>query len=245
MQNPFSLKGKCILVTGASSGIGQQIAITLSELEATVIIAGRNEERLNETFSKLKGDNHLSIIADLSDDKQIKELVQKIPCIINGVVHSAGLTSHMPAQLIGTKQLDEVMKINFHAPVLLNRYLISLRKIMDGSSIVFLSTIATLHPYYGGSLYSASKKALEGYSVTLALELAPRKIRSNCISPAMVETPMLERTAKTISTEALEGMRAIHPLGFGTTQDVANTVIFLLSDGAKWITGSNIVMGGF
>jgi len=245
MQNPFSLKGKSILVTGASSGIGQQVAISLSEQEATVIIAGRNQDRLNETFSKLNGNGHVSFVADLSDDKQVKELVQKIPGNVNGVVHAAGVTSHMPAQLIGSKQLDDVFKINFYAPILLNRYLLSTRKLADGSSIVFFSTIATLHPYYGGSLYTSSKKAIEGYSLTLALELASRKIRCNCLSPAMVETPMLERTAQTISAEALEGMRAIHPLGFGTTVDIANAVTFLVSDAGKWITGSNIVMGGF
>ena len=244
MENPFSLKDKCILVTGASSGIGQQVAIRLSNEGAKVIIVGRNQERLSETFSRLSGQGHISFVADITDEKVLKEGVSSLE-ILHGVVHSAGVTSHLPAQLIGKKQLDEVFKINFEAPVLLNRFLLSQKKLADGASLVFLSTIATLHPYYGGSLYSSSKKALEGYCTTLALELASRKIRANCISPAMVETPMLEKVTKTLSPESMAAMKSVHPLGFGTTDDVANAVLFLLSDAARWITGANILMGGF
>jgi NAD(P)-dependent dehydrogenase (short-subunit alcohol dehydrogenase family) len=244
MNNPFSLEGKTILVTGASSGIGQQVAIRLSQDGAKVIIVGRNAERLAETFSKLNGNGHASFQADITDEKVVKEGVASLGNI-QGVVHAAGITSHMPAQLIGKKQLDEVFKINFEAPVLLTRFLLSQKKLVDGASLVFISTIATLHPYYGGGLYTSSKKALEGYCTTLALELASRKMRANCISPAMVQTPMLEKVSQTLSSETMEGMRAMHPLGFGTADDVANAILFLLSDASKWITGANILLGGF
>ncbi len=244
MKNPFSLKDKCILVTGASSGIGQRVAIRLSEDGARVIIAGRNTERLAGTLSQMSGEGHASFVADITDEKTVKEGVASLG-ILHGVVHSAGVTSHMPAQLIGKKQMDEVFKINFEAPVLLTRFLLSQKKLADGASLVFISTIATLHPYYGGGLYTSSKKALEGYCTTLALELASRKIRANCISPAMVQTPMLEKVAQTLSPETMEGMKAVHPLGFGTAEDVANTIIFFLSDASKWITGANILLGGF
>lgn len=244
MDYPFSVKDKSILVTGASSGIGQQVAIRLSKEGAKVIIVGRNHERLSETFSKLSGEGHVSYIADITDEKVIKEGVSSLGTL-HGVVHSAGVTNHLPAQFIGKKQMDEVFKINFEAPVFLTRYLISQKKLADGASLVFLSSIATLHPYYGGGLYSSSKKAIEGYCTTLALELAPRKIRANCISPAMVQTPMLDKLTQTLSAETMAYMKSIHPLGFGTTDDVANTVLFLLSDAAQWITGANIVLGGF
>ncbi len=244
MENPFSLKDKCILITGASSGIGQRVAIRLSYEGAKVIIVGRNKERLSETFSQLSGEGHISFVADITDEKIVKEGVSSLGTV-HGVVHSAGITSHIPAQLIGKKQIDEVFKINFEAPVLLNRFLISQKKLADGASLVFLSTMATLHPYYGGALYTSSKKALEGYCTTLALELASRKIRANCISPAMVQTPMLEKVTKTLSPESMTVMKSVHPLGFGTPDDVANTVLFLLSDASKWITGANILMGGF
>lgn len=244
MENSFSLKDKCILVTGASSGIGQRTAVRLSNEGAKLIITGRNAERLSATFSQLSGNGHLSLVADITDEKVVKEGVSKLD-ILHGVVHAAGITSHMPARLIGKKQMDEVFRINFEAPVLLNRHLISQRKLTEGASLVFLSTIATLHPYYGGGLYTSSKKALEGYCTTLALELAPQKIRANCISPAMVQTPMLEQVAQTLSPETMSVMKAMHPLGFGTTDDVANTILFLLSDASRWITGANIIMGGF
>ena len=244
MENPFSLKDKCILVTGASSGIGQRVAIRLSLEGAKVIIVGRNESRLSETFSELQGEGHVSFVADITDEKILKEGVSSVG-VLNGVVHCAGVTSHIPSQLIGKKQIDEVFKINFEAPVLLNRFLISQRKLAEGASLVFLSTIATLHPYYGGGLYTSSKKALEGYVTTLALEMAPRKIRANCVSPAMVESPMLDKVKQTLSPESMVAMESVHPLGFGTTDDVANTILFLLSDASKWITGANITMGGF
>lgn len=244
MENPFSLKDKCILVTGASSGIGQRVAIRLSLEGAKVIVIGRNEERLKETFSQLKGEGHASFLADITDEKTLKEGVVSLG-LLNGVVHCAGVTSHMPAQLMGRKQIDDVFNINFEAPVLLNRFLISQKKLTEGASIVFLSTIATLHPYYGGGLYTSSKRALEGYATTLALEMAPKKIRANCISPAMVQSPMLDKVRQTLSPESMTAMESVHPLGFGTTDDVANTVLFLLSDASRWITGANIIMGGF
>ena len=244
METPFTVKDKTILVTGASSGIGQQVAIRLSLEGAKVIIVGRNEERLLHTFSSLAGEGHAHFVADITDEKIVKEGVASLG-LLNGVVHCAGVTSHMPAQLMGRKQIDEVFNINFEAPVLLNRFLISQKKLTDGASVVFISTIATLHPYYGGGLYSSSKKALEGYATTLALELAPRKIRANCISPAMVESPMLDKVKQTLSPESMAAMESVHPLGFGTTDDVANTVLFLLSDASRWISGANIVMGGF
>jgi len=243
MITPFTLIDKSILVTGASSGLGKQIALSLDVMGAQVIISGRNTERLQETFSLLKGSNKVCLQADLSDEKQIEEMAAKV-CSLDGVVHSAGITSHMPARFIGSKQINEVFIINFLAPVLLTRQLISKRKINKGASLVFLSSIATKHPYFGGGIYISSKTAIEGYAKTLALELASERIRVNVISPAVIQTPMLDKTADTISDEAVEKLRAVHPLGFGMPDDVANTVAFLISDASKWMTGENIRLGG-
>jgi NAD(P)-dependent dehydrogenase (short-subunit alcohol dehydrogenase family) len=243
MLNNYLLKGKRVLVTGASSGLGKSIAVSLSEREATVFITGRNSERLNETFSLLKGDGHVLFPADLTDEKQIEEIAKNISPL-DGVVHCAGITSHIPARLIGSRQISEVFGINFTAPVLLTRHLISKRKISKNASIVFLSSIATKLPYFGGGIYISSKTAIEGYAKTLALELAPDQIRVNVISPAVIHTPMLDKTAETISVEGLEKLRAVHPLGFGSPDDVAGMAAFLLSDDSKWITGENIRMGG-
>ena len=173
-MNPFGLKEKKILITGASSGIGRQIAISLDAMGAEVFITGRNPDRLRETFSMLKGKNIKSFAADLTEENQIEELSEN-SLSLNGVVYSAGITSHFPAKFIGEKQINETFKINYEANVLLTKKLLSKKKILDSASLVFISSIATKYPYYGGSLYTSSKMAVEGYCKTLAMELAQRK----------------------------------------------------------------------
>ncbi|MFH0866458.1 MAG: SDR family oxidoreductase [Bacteroidota bacterium] len=244
MLQQFELINRTILVTGASSGIGKQIAVSISETGGTVFITGRDEVRLNETFLSLKGENHKFLMADLSVESEIYALVDKLP-LLDGVVHSAGITSHFPAKFIGTKQIFETFNINLYAPVLLMKQVLSKKLLKDSASIVFLSSIASKYPYYGGSMYTASKLALEGYCRTLALELSAKKIRANCLAPAMVQTSMLEKTEETISKETLDKIQSVHPLGFGKPEDVANAAIFLLSDASRWMTGQNIILGGF
>ncbi len=243
MINPFNIKGKKILVTGASSGIGMQIAISLDQMGADVFITGRNPDKLRETLHKLKGENSKSFAADLTDENQIEELTDMVTTL-NGIVHSAGITSHFPAKFISSKQVSEVFKINFEAPLNITNKLLAKKKIIEGASIVFISSIATKYPYYGGSLYTSSKMALEGYCKTLALELGTKKIRANCVSPAMVKTPMLDHTEETISKETLGKFEAMHPLGFGKPEDVANAIVFFISDASRWITGQNLILGG-
>lgn len=239
----FDLSGKTILITGASSGIGKQAAISISDLGARLIITGRNEDRLKETSNSLKPGEHISIIADLNISKNIDTLLEQMP-ELNGVVHCAGVTSHLPAKFIRQQDLDEMFDINFNVPVLLTSQLLKKKRILKNSSIVFLSSIATKYPYYGGALYSSTKAAIESYSKVLALELASRKIRSNCLSPSFVQTPMVEGVEKTISKEVLEKFEKMMPLGFGEAEDVANAIIFFLSDASKWITGTNLILGG-
>ena len=242
-MNQFSLENKKILVTGASSGIGRQVAISLSEAGAIVFITGRNEERLLECYRKLKRSGHEYFIGDLTEDDQIKILVDKLPAL-NGVVFSAGITTHMPAKFIRKKDFSEIFEINYLTPVLLAGLIIKKKKLVDSSSLVFMSSIASSHPYFGGSLYSSSKAALESYSRTLALELSQKKIRSNCLSPGFVNTPMVEGAGNTISKEVLEEFEKMAPLGFGEPIDVANAALFLLSDASRWVTGITLPMGG-
>jgi len=244
MLKQFGLKDKTIFISGASSGIGRQIAISVSEAGGTVFITGRDETRLMDTFHSLKGEKHNFHVADLSVELEIQALAEKLPAL-DGVVHAAGVTSHFPAKFIGTKQINETFNINFFAPVLLTKQVLSKKLLKDSASIVFLSSIASKYPYFGGGLYTASKLALEGYCHTLALELCVKKIRANCLAPAMVQTSMLEKTEETISKESLDKFKSVHPLGFGKPEDVANAAIFLLSDASRWITGQNIILGGF
>lgn len=244
MLKQFGLKDKKILITGASSGIGRQIALTVAEAGGNVICTGRNELRLKRTFKSLTGENHNYFVADLNEENQLLKLINELSPL-DGVVHSAGITSHFPVKFIGRKQINEVFDINFFAPVLLMKQILSKKLLKNSASVVFLSSVAAKYPYFGGALYTSSKLALEGYSKTLALELCEKKIRANCISPAMVQTEMLEKTEETISKETLEKFKSVHPLGFGKPEDVANAAVFLLSDASSWITGQNIILGGF
>jgi len=243
MHNPFSLSGKTVLVTGASSGIGRQAAIDLSEAGATVVVTGRNPQRLAETYASLKGEGHSQFTADLTKHDTFGEMAEKLP-VLNGVVHSAGFTNHIPAKFIAASDINDMMKVNYMAPVLLTAALLRKKRVAEHGSIVFLSSISTKYPYYGGALYSSSKAALEAYSKVLALELGSKGIRSNCLSPSFVQTPMVEGAGQTISKEVLEKFEKMMPLGFGETSDVSHAIIYLLSDASKWVTGSNMVLGG-
>ncbi len=243
MPGPFSLEGKTLLITGASSGIGRQAAIELSAAGARLVITGRDETRLRETLSALSGEGHTSFVADLLNFDSFGNLAETLP-LLNGILHSAGITGHLPAKFIGAADIDQVMRINYMAPVLLTSALLRKKKIAGNGSVVFLSSITTKYPYFGGALYGSSKAAIEAYSRVLSVELAPKGIRSNCISPSFVRTPMVNEAGKTISTEVLEKFEKMMPLGFGEAADVANAILYLMSDASRWVTGSNLVLGG-
>lgn len=245
MYNPFSLSGKTILVTGASSGIGRGIAIECSKLGARVIITGRNENKLEETSKQLTGENHLGIIADISSTSEIDLLLSRLP-VIDGIVHSAGLTSNAPFQFASREKLDEVMNVNFFAPFEITRRIMKSKLMTKAGSIVFISSISGVYcSTISLSIYSSSKGALNGFVKGLALELAPKGIRVNSINPGIVETNIFN--TGTITTEQLELEKNRYPLKrFGTPQDIAYAVIYLLSDASKWVTGSNLLIdGGF
>lgn len=239
----FSLTGKKILVTGASSGIGKEAAILISKAGASVFITGRDKDRLNETISLLEGSGHQVFAADLTDTGAIAELTEKLPAL-DGMVHSAGITGHLPAKFIQKEDIGSYFNINYQVPVLLTAQLLKKKKINPGASIVFLASVATKYPYFGGALYSGTKAALEAYSRVLSVELAPKGIRSNCVSPSFVKTPMVEKAGETISNEVLEKFERIMPLGFGTPDDVAKAILYLLSDASKWVTGTILQLGG-
>lgn len=244
MTNPFDLTGKTILVTGATSGLGRQCAITASKLGATVFITGRSLDRLLDTYNNLSGTGHHRVPADLTQQQDIANLVAQLPSL-NGVVYSTGISDLLPARFIKEEDIAKTFNISFNASVLLTSELLAKKKLeKNACSLVFISTISTKYPFVGGAMYISAKAALESYAKVLALELAPRGIRSNSISPAFVKTPMLEDTAEKYSDEAVRKIEAQQLLGLGEPEDVANTVAFFLSDAARWITASNLVLGG-
>jgi NAD(P)-dependent dehydrogenase (short-subunit alcohol dehydrogenase family) len=243
-MNPFDLTGKSILVTGASSGLGRQCAITASNHGASVIITGRNQQRLLETYEQLSGSGHHWLLADLTIEMDIDTLVRQLPQL-NGVVYSTGISDLSPARYIKAEDIAKTFDISFNASVLLTSQLLAKKKLeKNACSLVFISTISTRYPFVGGAMYISAKAALESYAKVLALELAPKGIRSNSISPAFVRTPMLDDTAEKYSNEAVKKIEEQQLLGLGEPEDVANTVVFFLSDAARWITASNLIVGG-
>ena len=246
-MNFCDLIGKTILITGASSGIGKQAAISITKQGGKVIISGRDKKKLDNSFAELKGTDNQLIAADLKSEDQIQKLVDIIP-ELNGIVHCAGIIGPTPAKFIQQENIDKMFRINFEVPVLLTAKILMSKKLQNNSSIVFMSTVATKSPYFGGSLYNSSKSAIEAYSLTLALELVNKGIRSNCISPGLVNTPLISEPAKEgqmeIVEDSLQRYLKKYPMGIGEPEDVANTIVFLLSDESKWISGTNITMGG-
>jgi len=246
-MNYCNLSKKTILVTGASSGIGQQTAIKISQQGGTLIITGRDKKRLSITFDKLVGENHIMIVANLDIEDEINNLVSGLPKI-NGLVHCAGIVGPMPTKFIRKDDIKKLMYINFEVPVLLTGRILLMKKLLDNSSVVFMSTVATQMPYFGGALYNSSKSAIESYSKTLALELVKRGIRSNCLSPGLVNTPLIKNPVSDgqmeIVDESLARYLKKYPMGIGEPEDVANAIVFFLSNESKWISGTNLVMGG-
>jgi len=243
-MNPFSLEGKKILVTGASSGIGRASAILISQNGGVVCMTGRNPNRLAETYSLLSPGDHTMKEADLTNTAELDELVTSLPKL-SGVVHCAGIVGPLPVKFILQEHIDRMFSINYMVPVNLTGKLLRSKRILDHASILFMSGNATLNPYVGGALYSGSKAALEAYSRTLALEMVGKGIRSNCLMPGLVDTPMIKSPyEEAMQKEALERYLKRYPLGIGKPEDVAGAVLFFLSDASKWITGTSLIMGG-
>lgn len=240
--NPFTLEGKTIMVTGASSGIGRGIAIACSKMGASVIVNGRNEQRLSETMSEMEGDDNLSLAADLSDNVALAEMVAKLPKL-DGIVHCAGIGQRVLCKQLQESDLDNMMNVNFKAPVMLQTEILKQKKINKSASVVFIASIACDSPTIGNAMYSASKGAIISYANCLALELAPRLIRVNCILPAMIWTDLIFKGG--ITEEELKEDEKKYPLKrYGKPEDIANLAIYLLSDASSWMSGSSIRITG-
>lgn len=238
------MHNKTFLVTGASTGIGRSTAILLSRYGAKVIVSARNEKNLNETLSLMEGAGHKMVLADLTSDEGIAALSDQVQTI-DGWAHCTGKVLPVPVKFIKGKHLEEIFSVNFNSAVKLSSVLLSAKKLNTSSSIVFISSVSTLHSYFGGGLYISSKAALEGFARTLALEVAPKKIRVNILQPALVRTAIYESTVEaSLDKEEMNKHEARYPLGIGEPEDVANAIAFFLSDESKWITGTSLKMDG-
>lgn len=241
--NPFSLVGKTILITGASSGIGRATAIECSKLGATCIITGRNEERLNKTLAQMAGEGHQIAVCDLDNSSAIDAMVDSLP-ILNGLVNNAGFNIVAPVQFIKEDDLKKILQTNTIAPIILLQKLLKKKKITKESSVVFTSSLAGIginSP--GNNMYSATKGAISAFVRNAAIDLAPKKIRVNAVCPGMVHTQLIDHG--TYSEEQLQENMKKYPLGrWGEPNDVAHAMIYLLSDASSWVTGINMILDG-
>ena len=246
MYNPYSLEGKIILVTGASSGIGRSAAIECSKMGATVIAVARNEQRLQETLSMMESNNNSYYVCDLTDEESVDKMIAEIPTI-DGLVNNAGIGIVKPLKFINEGDFTTLLKADTIAPIILLQKLIKKKKINKGGSVVFTSSMAALGGVTNGnSMYVACKGAISSFVLNAALELGPQNIRVNAVCPAMINTPLVH-DGDTENEEHLKEMEKQYPLRrFGEPEDVAWAMIYLLSDAARWITGTNMVVdGGF
>lgn len=244
MSNPFSLDNKTILVTGASSGIGKSVALECSKMGAKVVITGRNEKRLKETFKDLEGDGHKMILADLSNIGDIKILARECP-MLDGISHNAGIAKIVPVKFINKDDLENILFTNTTGPIFLTQMLLRLKKINNNGSIVFTSSLSGVYcVHYGESMYAASKGAISGFAMGAALELAVQGIRVNCVNPSIIQTQIFESTG-VLSDEQLKEKIKNYPLRrLGVPTDVSYAIIYFLSDASSWVTGNNLKIDG-
>ncbi len=236
----FGLHGKRILVTGASSGIGASVAQLCSRLGAELVITGRDPERLQATREGLAGTGHIVVVGDLTDPATSDALVQAAP-LYDGLASCAGAAALVPMRMASAKYLQQMLDINYLAPIGLAQRLLQKRRLNEGASLVFVSALSARAAPQAAGAYAASKAALEAASRTIGLEHAKQRIRSNCIAPGYVDTPLLHKLGSAADMSEKIGLT---PLGTVTPDDVAPAAAWLLSSASRWITRTTLTLDG-
>ena len=240
--DPFMLKGKKYLVTGASSGIGHETCQAIVRQGGTFIAVARREDFLKELIAEC-GQENSYIVADLTNLEDIKLLVDQLDKI-DGLVHSAGVVSRAAAKFYNEEIMSSMRVINFDSIVHLMSLLLKKKKVNRDSSIVLVCSIAAMFGTSGNGIYAASKGALVAISKVWANEFSKMGIRVNCVSPGMVKTEINDRSIEELSLEVVQADEKKYPLGYGEPEQVANPIVFLLSEASSWITGHNLVLDG-
>lgn len=248
MINPFSLEGKNIIISGASSGIGRSCAILCSEMGANVILLSRDQKRMEETRERMVKRNHLIYELDVTDSEKIEPVISNAVSILgrmDGFIHSAGVELTLPMRMTKPAHFEKLFKVNVVAGFELVRIITSKKYFNENTgSLVFIASVTGMVGELAKTAYCSSKGAVISGTRALAIELAPKKIRVNAVSPALVETKMTENIFNTASPESKIEMIKAHPLGIGMPEDVAFACIYLLSDASRWVTGTNLVVDG-
>ena len=229
------------IVTGASSGIGEGVALLLNELGATVIGIGRNEERLAAMKAKAKHPENVFLEAkDLAVDipslpEYVKELKNKYGKF-QGMAYCAGLSGIMPLRAVDYEGMQAMFAVNYFAPVFMAKGFADKRNNNgSGSAMVFIASRGGVRTDPGMTSYAGTKGALIATMQSIAKELAPTGVRVNCVSPALIQTNMADETSR----QYAEGK---YPMGLGTVPDVANMIVYLLAAQSRWISGQNYLM---
>lgn len=241
------MAGKRILITGASSGIGQAAAKQFAECGASVILSGRDLSRLEETLTILAGNGHVVApadcgILDVVHDLLVAETKDAGP--VSAVFHAAGIASLRIAKLYNQQHIDTVFGASVNGALGIAKACAKKKVLADGGSVIFMSSVAGYRGKAGMGSYAASKAAIGGLTRALAAEFANRGVRVNEIVAGAVETPMHENIVKNLDETGQAAYENEHLLGFGKSEDIANMAVFLASDASKWITGSSVVVDG-
>lgn len=249
IHNPFSLKDKLIIVTGASSGIGRECAIACSQMGASVALFGRDHGRLSETLAQMiNPEFHVIHSVDLLDYNNVSEIIGELvneKGKINGLINCAGISTTLPLNGISIEKLELYLNTNVISAINITKHVVKSTHFSEvGGSIIFMASVMGVAGEVGKTLYSLTKGAVVAAVRSLSIELASRKIRVNAVSPGVIETPMSKSAIYNRSEESYNKIKNLHPLGIGQPEDVANACVFLLSDAARWITGTNLVVDG-
>ena len=242
MYNPYSLEGKTVRVTGASSGIGRATAIECSKLGAKVVITARHEERLKETLSALEGDGHQLILCEMTSDDDLTNLVETVP-VLDGLVCNAGINKLVPIRQLKAEDLNHIFEVNTFSSIILLQKLMKKKKLAEDASVVYTSSISGIGAAaVGESMYIASKGALSAFVKAAALECSKKGIRVNAVCPGMVKTEMSD--AYDLNEGDNEDLKN-YPLGrYANPVDIAWAIIYLLSNASSWVTETNLVIDG-
>lgn len=244
MYNPYSLENKTILVAGASSGIGRELAVECSKMGAAVHILGRNEKKLSETLSSMEGGGHHIHICDITHEDELDALVSELP-VLDGFANCVGVAKVTLMKFLSKKSLNEIIETNTVAPISLMQKLVRKKKLSKKSSVVFTSSLSGVYTvHYGDALNATSKGAINAFAKSAALDLGAQGIRVNCVNPGVVATEAAF-AGTSLTKEEMEEKQKYFPLKrFGQPKDIALAIIYLLSDASSWITGVNMPIDG-